>query len=258
MTQNIERWIISKQKEGYKAEYIQKALVMNGMEPGKAAETIKRVSLDDMERDTKKAKSKNKEEKIYIDRRKRNIIILTTAIIIMLASAMTIIDGNYRCNALAIGDRGAFCKAIDSISDTPEAIQRCESIEDTRLSAACIDSVLERTETTDKTLCDMERDDPRNSCLAAMDRKWSTENYKLYMDQHCKKIEDDDLKTWCISKSYQSRDLREAIMTCRDIENDDYRTLCKADAYNFLGEEKDITCQKIEDKKYRFVCMNLA
>jgi len=251
MASNTQRWVDEKIKAGYNTENIRAVLVKNGLDENEAISMIKESRMQELRKDVP---AKTQERNTY----SMKAVAAAICAIIMISASMITIAGNEKCNILAYGDKKHYCGAVDTDTAIERSIGSCLNIEDEMLAAACIDRAVQEIDTEiNRDVCDIESEDLEKVCLAAIELAEAKKAKRSVSGENCEKIQDSDIKIWCIAKNLESSALRESILKCGEIRDNDFRYLCKADKYRTLGaiEEYEM-CQMIGDRSYRFVCIN--
>ncbi|MCK4809125.1 MAG: hypothetical protein KAS90_05870 [Candidatus Aenigmarchaeota archaeon] len=253
MASDTQRWVDEKIKAGYDTDNIRTVLVKNGFDENEAISMIKEARMQELRKDIP---AKTQERKTY--NMKAVAAAIAATIIISISIIMITSTGSEKCNILVRGDEKHYCEAIDTDTSIERSIRLCMNIEDEMLAAVCIDRVAQKSDTEiNRDVCDIESEDLKKVCLAATELAEARKAMRSTSDTNCEKIQDSDIKTWCIAKNLESSALRESILKCGEIKDNDFRYLCRADKYRTLGglEEYEM-CQMISDRLYRFVCIN--
>ena len=251
MAFDTQRWVDEKVKAGYNTENIKTVLVKNGLDENEAISMIKESKMQELRKDVP---AKTQERKTY----SMKAVAAAIAVIIMISVSIITIAGNEKCNILAYGDKKHYCDAVDTDTGIERSIELCINIEDEMLATVCIGRAVQKSDTeTNSNVCDIEAEDLERVCLAAIELAEAKKAKRSVAGRYCEKIQDSDIKTWCIAKNLEGSALRESILKCGEIKDNDFRYLCKADKYRTLGaiEEYEM-CQMIRDRQYRFVCIN--
>ncbi|MCK5062649.1 MAG: hypothetical protein KAR23_01860 [Candidatus Aenigmarchaeota archaeon] len=251
MAPDTQRWVDEKIKAGYNTENIKAVLVKNGLDENEAISMIKESRMQELRR---YAPAKTQERNTY----SMKAVAAAICIIIVISISIITIAGNEKCNILAYGDEKYYCDAVDTDTGIEKSIELCVNIKDELLAAVCIDRAIQKSNTDiNGDVCNIESEDLEKVCIATIELAEAKKVKRSVSGDNCEKIQDSDIKMWCIAKNLESSALRESILKCGEIRDNDFRYLCKADKYRILGaiEEYEM-CQMIGDRQYRFVCIN--